>query len=83
LTCAPPGRPAGGTYLICAYALPCWFLLALAKQHAITLPRWEVGLCHLMIPAALVASAFGVWASGSEIAAQIAAGGAGGWGPGS
>ncbi len=69
---------AGGTYLLCAYVLPCWFLLRLQGS---TLRRWEVALCYALIPAALLLSGLGLASSVVDIVAKIKAGGGGGFGP--
>ena len=62
------GIVASSTYLICAYALPCWFTLRLFGPELSMFERW---LCKGIIPLALLLSAAGLVSSVSTLIQNI------------
>jgi vesicular inhibitory amino acid transporter len=62
------GIVASSTYLICAYALPCWFVLRLFGPELSFFERW---LCRGIIPLALLLSAAGLVSSVSTLMQNI------------
>jgi vesicular inhibitory amino acid transporter len=63
--CTLVGLVTSVTYLTCAYTLPAWFMLRLAKQggSALVMRPGEKWLLTMIIPLSVIASAVGLAAS--------------------
>jgi vesicular inhibitory amino acid transporter len=68
------GIVASTTYLVCAYALPCWFALTLFGS---TMRSAERLFCKALIPTVLVISLFGFISSVSTLIRNIQSQGSG------
>jgi vesicular inhibitory amino acid transporter len=63
------------TYLVCAYTLPAWFALKLCGAW---LGPWERYFLMALIPASLLGSAVGLWASVMALINDLGGGAEGG-----
>ena len=77
LSPAQVGIITGATYLIAAYALPAWVMLRLMPKR---IHRLERGLLTVLIPAAILLSMAGLFASVLRLVEELELGVGAGWG---